>query len=290
VGGEASRIITLWVSYNGPQATDGSVIIPLTGVAKYFDPEKSTCVNYDAITNARGWFDPTYSEYNILLPTGSSQTTCNKWLVYDLVRKRWYEKVPATYPQAAFPVQDDSGTVYIYGFLDTGYAERLEYGSTWDGTAITYTMTTADLLPLGMWRQTKVRRLKLISQVPELDEDETVTITVAHYADGEQSFDTDLDSFTINRNDYTRAYRVVDDEGDFLVDEDGNFVVGIAWRDPRYVRDTQACNLIGYSHQFKFSMTSNDYDFQDNFGKRLLGFGLELYEEREDLTNVQNVQ
>jgi len=290
VGGEASRVITLWVSYKGPMATDGSVIIPLSGIDKYFDPEKSTCINYDYITNARGWFDPTYSEYNVLIPSGSSQTTCNKWLVYDLVRKRWYEKVPATYPQAVIPVDDGSGTVYLYGFLDTGYMERLEYGSTWDGTTITYTMKTADFLLGGMWHQTQIRRLKLISQVPELDEDETVTITVKHYADGEQTDSTSLDSFVIDRDNYTRVYVNIDENEDFPVDENGDYLVGLGWRDPRYVRDTQGCNLIGYTHQFEISMTSNDYDFQDNWGKRLLGLGLEAYEIGEDLENVQNVQ
>jgi len=151
-------------------------------------------------------------------------------------------------------------------------------------------MKTADFLLGGMWHQTQIRRLKLISQVPELDEDETVTITVKHYADGEQTDSTSLDSFVIDRDNYTRVYVNIDENEDFPVDENGDYLVGLGWRDPRYVRDTQGCNLIGYTHQFEISMTSNDYDFQDNWGKRLLGLGLEAYEIGEDLENVQNVQ
>jgi len=224
-------------------------------------------------------------EYNLGIPSGSGQTTINVWLVYDLMRQRWFEKVPATYPQTAFPVQDSEGTRYLYGSLD-GYLMRLEYGYSWDGTLITYLFKTADQLPAGgLWYKTLIRRFKILSQMPDLDEGEYVTISIKHYSDGEQTRYTSLDDFVIRPENYLKRYYLVDHDGNYIVDHAGNYVVTEVQRDLRYVRDTQECNLEAYSHQWEISVVSNDYEFIENMGKRLLGYSYLARVRREDLVN-----
>jgi hypothetical protein len=279
----AVRNIAIWMSYRGPMLFDGSVIMPIPGVRKYFDPEKSTAINYDAIENARGWFNPTYTEYDLLIPSGSGQTTNNIWLTYDLKRKKWFRKVPATYPQSGFQVIDDSGTVYIYSSLDTGYLERLEYSDTWDGTDISYVVKTADVLPTeNVWDETLVRQLKIISQMPALSEAETVTISTKHYVNGNNILFTTLDDFTIDPADYYDAFYLVTDAGDYLITDASDYLLADMLEAVRYVRNTQDVNLRGISHQFEFTMTGNSYDWRENFGKRLIGWGMEGRTIRSD--------
>jgi hypothetical protein len=256
---------------------------PLAGIAKYFDPEKDTCINYAAIANVRGWFDPTYSEYNILLPVGTSQTTINTWLSYDLVRRKWTERVPATYPQVAFPAQDTNGAVYTYGATDDGIVMRLEHGDDWDGSDISYTIKTADILPTGnIWDQTRIRRVKVLSQTPDLEEGETVTIQINHYADGETTESTSLDNVVIDPSSYTRASYLVDENSNFITDQDANRIIVYQARTLRHIRDTQETDLLAHSHAFEFILTGNSYEFVSNFGKSVLGFGFVAHIERED--------
>jgi len=281
---EIVRNIAIWMSYKGPMIFDGSVIAPIPGVRKYFDPEKPTCINYDAVENARAWFDPGYMEYNLLIPSGSGQTTNNIWLVYDLERKRWFRKVPAAYPQFGMQVIDEYGTVYTYGTLDTGYLERLEYGATWDGTSISYVVKTADVIPTGnVWDESLVRQLKIISQMPDLDEGETVTISTKHYVNGNRELYDSLDSFTIDPSNYISPYYLITDDDYYVMTDNDEYIILELLEAVRWVRNTQDVNLRGISHQFEFTLTSNDYSFVENFGKRLIGWGMEGRVVRQDL-------
>ena len=89
---DVKRQIIIGLSYSGPFIFDGAVIVPLKGIENYFDPAKAECINFDYIDVSRGAYDQTHKEYNLLIPSGANQALNNVWLVYDLVRKRWFEK------------------------------------------------------------------------------------------------------------------------------------------------------------------------------------------------------
>jgi hypothetical protein len=193
VGGmaeEAKRNIAMWLTYSGPVLFDVAVPIPAwRKIRNFFDKTKSECINFDKIDLSIGWFDPEYSEYNLLFPSGSTQQTINKWLVLDLVRFRWFEKKPSAYPQAAFRVVDQYGNFYVYGLFDDGYMRRLEYGPAWDSDGIQQRLITSDQLPSKtVWEVTKIMKLKLILGTIA----EPIITNVFHFIDGETTGQTVL--------------------------------------------------------------------------------------------------
>ena len=183
---EINRNIAIWISYSGPMIFDGATIVPIQGIKKYFDPAKSTCVNFSIIEKCRGWFDATYKEYNLLIPSGSSATECNVWLMYDLVRKRWFEKIvgASEMPQCAFPVLDTDGVQYIYAGIDDGHVMRLENGNTWadaNATPLIQVIETGDFFPTAdIWEKARLRRFKMaVKTISEADKN----IQIKHYID-----------------------------------------------------------------------------------------------------------
>jgi hypothetical protein len=99
-------------------------------------------------------------------------------MVYDLKRKKWFQIDRGTgkYLQVGIPVKDTYGNSYCYGCIDTGYMERLEYGTTMDTSSITFTVKTGDI-PIGNWtHESQVRHVKVISKAKS---DGTATLT--HY-------------------------------------------------------------------------------------------------------------
>ena len=214
---DASRQIALWVDTTGPMMFDGGIIVPIKGVKTFFDPASDNCITLASIEDAIGWYDSTYGEYNIVFPVDSL------WLVYDLLKQRWYTKVPATYPTCAFPVRDVHGVQYIYAGLDTGYMLRLENGTTWDGTGIAQTVETGDFFPSkDMWHKTRLRRFKIAAK----DVTEALNLAMTHYVDTATS-GTSLTALDLSSG----ANRIV--------------------------RDTQSMNLLGWSHRMKFTTTSS---------------------------------
>ena len=238
--------VAIWMDYSGPVMFDGSTIHPITGIEKYFDPTDSEAINYSYMESSHAFYDPLHSEYNLLFPSGSSQTTINKWLVYDLISRKWYEKVPDNYPSASVDVADTDGARYNYAGLNTGFMMRLDNGNTWADTAITSTVETGDFYPTkSMWDQTRIRRHKIIAT----DITETTrTVAITHYADTSTSGTSltalDLDSGT-----------------------------------NRISRLTQSTNLLGWAHRFKYSTST--LTTGPDLG--LFGWGYLYRTEREDL-------
>ena len=164
---DVTRNIAIWLSNSGPVVYDLAVITPLRGIDKFFKPEDPECINWDCIENSRGWFDQLNKEYNLEFPSGAGQITCNKWVAYDLIRKKWFEKDPeySEFPQCGFSVMSAEGVKYIYGGIDTGYMIRLEYGPTWGDDGITQILETGDFFPTGnSWDMTRIREIKVFGK------------------------------------------------------------------------------------------------------------------------------
>jgi len=249
---DIERNVAIWLSYAGPMIFDGAVLIPIRGIDKYFDPNETDCINFDAIENSRGWFDATYKEYNLLIPSGASQITNNKWFVYDLVRKKWYEKSTgsAGRPQCAFRVIDEYGTQYIYAGIDSGYMMQLEDGTSWNGTGITQKVVTGDFWPTGsIWDKTRVRRVKIVAKRITEDHD----LKLSYYADTNMSEGTDFVWAD------TSAF-VWTDTDDFIWSSAGlgSLELSLAEGMYRLVRTTGILDILGWAHGFGFQLTTDD--------------------------------
>jgi hypothetical protein len=130
--------------------------------------------------------DPVNMRYHWKFVSGTSATSLNKELVYDIKRNKWFEidRGTAKDLQNLTLVQDTNGNNYIYGFLDTGYMLRLEYGTSFDGVDITHVFQIGDIAPMGLAAETMLETAKLITVA------KTVTAnsaTLTHYADGATS-------------------------------------------------------------------------------------------------------
>jgi len=253
---QAVRNTAMWVSHRGPVMFDGGVLVPMrftqpdgivSSVEAYFNPNDTRFITVSSMENARGWFDATWSEYNILLPTAGS-TTCNVWLCCDLKRQKWFQKVPVVFPQAAFVVIDTAGGQYTYCGVDGGHLIRLENGTTWeDGSSIVHTWRSGDMLPTtSVWDTTILRYVKL-GVVREAGA--SATVTLSHAGDGSSTF---------------AALATLD------------LVGGSA----RYRKVTQPVNRTFWSHSLELTVTTND----KTRAPQLLGLGCLFRIERKELT------
>lgn len=250
---DIERNVAMWCSYSGPVMFDGAVLKPIQGIDIYFDPNSDNPVNTDAIANARGWVDSTYQEYNLLLPVGAGQTTCNKWFVYDLRRKKWYEKELATASpvQCGIPVYDDYGVQYTYGGLLTGYMMRLENGASWDGTNIDQKVQTGDFWPSdNIWHQTRIRYIMLVAE--RVDED--ADVSVYHFADTDVT-GTDQVSFT----DMSGGVSWADHPDETPVwGETSSISINLqaSGQSERLARDSRPIDKLAWAHGFSFEIST----------------------------------
>jgi len=265
------RNVALWLSYSGPMMYDGVVLQPIPGVKKYFDPSEDECVNYAALDGSGGWYDSTNREYNLLIPSGSGQTTNNVWLVYDLGRKKWFQKDTgdAEFPQVGWAVQDDSGARYCYSGADDGHVRRLENGTSWDGLPIAQTVETGDFLfGDAPWDITCIRYVKVLaSRISEQH-----TLSVYHVAD------TAEDGIAFNFVDTTdfewknTEYFTWSSGSSLAMD------LSLTTSSAAIVKDTEPSNLIGLFHRLRFSVSTSD----TKHGFRPIGYALQGYVVRED--------
>jgi hypothetical protein len=273
----AVRNIAIWLSYRGPVIFDGAVIVPLAGIDIYFDARKSTYINTAHIDKARGWFDPYWMEYNLLIPTGTS-TICDTWLCYDLRRKRWFEKYPdggSAVPQDAVTVRDEQGTSYIYVFTDDGIMHRDGYGTSWNGTAMIHKVKCADLM-LGktIFDIVRIDNIKILHQTPDFTEsDDGIIIHINHYVNGRNDATT-LDNFNLTYDEMSDTYHLATEAGEYLLTEAEEYILIDAFWYARYQMYLKALDLLGFSHQFEFWRQSDDYSYRETFGKKLLAWGI----------------
>lgn len=178
-GAGVNRALAIWQGANGVYMSDGRAPIPIHGdIKEYFDPDDSRCILASKIGDSIGFIDPVRQEYHLLLASGSAATTLNTELVYDIARNKWFEIERSSDLQCGVTVHDTDGNGYAYGFLDTGYMERLEYGTTFDGTAITNTVQTGDIALGGLSIETRLSEVRLIT-VAKTSGD----VTLTHYSD-----------------------------------------------------------------------------------------------------------
>jgi len=244
---DVTRNIAIWLSADGLIVFDGAVINFVKGIDKYFDATNADCINYSSIANSRGWFDPEYKEYNLLIPTGSS-TTCDTWLVYSLIYKKWFEKVPDTYPQAAWQVASTVGEKSIYGAIDTGYMLELEDGTAWVDDPIEQIVETGDFFPTGnIWDLTRIRMFKFAGKRIN----EAHSIVVSHYSDTDDA--VGMDGIWVDTDD---CAWVDTEDCEWVSASLASMELSLDAGINRVVRDTIKDNLYGWAHRFQFYTTT----------------------------------
>jgi len=279
MGKGATRNVVLWLSYRGPIIFDGAVLVPIPGVDLFFDTRKDTVINFDYIDNCVAWFDPFWKEFHLMVPSGSSQTTLNTHIVYDLQRKKWwqveYNGGAADIPQFGMSVKSENGETLPYVFRNDGHMLRFGNGSDWDGNTLTHTVKSADVMPGGFWNLTRLLALKIGHQVPDFSAvDVDLDISVNMYINGAEDA-VALDDFTIARSDYVGDLDIYTEDSKQLFLEDDI----TSWLDyenvdqTRYQRYIRALNQVVHSVAFEFSRDSTSASYLGNFGKSFLWWG-----------------
>jgi len=171
---DVTRNVALWLSNSGPMMFDGALMAPVKGLENFFDRTRTECVSWSYIENSRAWLDPNDLVWHLEFPSGLGQISNNVHVAIDLTRieRGWfqYDYIGASTPKCGFPVTDNDGATYIYGCLDSGHLVRMNYGSSWDGQPIIYTLEMGDLWPSGnIWDVTQIREFKLITSRGDID-------------------------------------------------------------------------------------------------------------------------
>jgi hypothetical protein len=180
-GAGLNRCLAIWQGTNGIYMSDGRAPIPIHyDIAAYFDPTDSRCIKASMIGDSVGFIDPVNNEYHLLVASGSSATSLNTELVYDIHRNKWFVIDRTVDLQCGVLVRDTDGNPYCYGFLDTGYMERLEYGTDFDGNDIIHTVQTGDTPLTDLAYETRLKSVKLLTKAKTTTAN---SISCTHYAD-----------------------------------------------------------------------------------------------------------
>jgi len=177
---EMDRNIAIWQGTNGIYVSDGRSPVPIhSDIENFFDKRSSSCIKASMLGSSVGFIDKENLEYHWLFASGTSTTLNEEW-VFDIKRWRWYEieRGSGKALQCGFGVQDTYGNTYTYGGIDTGYLERLGYGTTFDGTGIAQTFRTGDFPMTDILDETAVRYINLVTVAKESTSN---SITATHY-------------------------------------------------------------------------------------------------------------
>lgn len=177
-----NKHVAIWQAGGAIVIFDGSSVMPIHfDIENVFDPASSTTINPAMIHKSSAFYDEVKREYHWLWASGSN-TTLNKEYVFDPLRRKWFEidRGSGKYLQLGISVTDTNGYKYLYGSIDTGYLERLEYGTTFDGNSIVSQFQTPDI-PLGGWNnETMLRHVRLITKSKTIT---TANVNMTHYGD-----------------------------------------------------------------------------------------------------------
>lgn len=190
-----NKHVAIWQAAGAIVIFDGSSVMPIHfDIENVFDPMSTTTINTAKIHKSTAFYNEAKREYHWLWASGAN-TTLNKEYVFDLLRRKWFEIDRSTgkYLQLGIPVSDTNGYKYVYGAIDTGYLERLENGTTFDGNNIVSQFQTPDI-PLGGWNnETILRKVRLIAKSKATT---TNSVAMTHYGDMANT-GTSIGSFSV---------------------------------------------------------------------------------------------
>ncbi|MGB2828057.1 MAG: hypothetical protein WBC50_07675, partial [Dehalococcoidales bacterium] len=149
-----------------------------------FDKRDATSIYTTKVADSYSFFDNNNKCYHWLWASGTS-TTLNEEYVFDFTKPGWFniDRTSTKDLQAGIAVKSTTGVSYNYGFIDTGYMERLEYGNAFDGVDITHTLRFGDmaLAEGSVSAETSIQYSCLIATAKTTT---TADIIITHYGDG----------------------------------------------------------------------------------------------------------
>lgn len=199
-----SKKAVIFQAPDGIYMYDNSEPIRISGnIQNFWDKNESMTRSISTAYSDKsyGFVDNDKQEYHWCFADGASTGTCNREFVIDLLRSdftqpngagcKWFEIDRGTgkYLQCGISVKDTIGNDYAYGFIDTGYMGRLEFGTTQDGNSISHEVETGDFAihNNSINTETKLRNAKLTAVAKTTT---TADITLSHYVDSKTTVDT----------------------------------------------------------------------------------------------------
>lgn len=145
---QANRSFAIWCSADGVYTSDGRHPVCVSwDIRDLFNQNATTHINQSYIESFSAFIDKNAMEYHLLVAlTTGAVTTLDAEYVLDLRQWKWFkvDRTSGLRLQCGVSVIDAYGNNHTYGFIETGYMERLEYGTTFDGQSIVSTMQTGD--------------------------------------------------------------------------------------------------------------------------------------------------
>ena len=183
-----NRNVVIWQGANGIYLSDGrSPILISEDIQNKFDKRLSTSINTSKIANSTAFWDSANNCYHWKFASGTSTTLNEEW-VFDFKKLAWFEieRTSTKKLQLGIKTKDTNGNFYNYGFIDTGYMERLEYGNDFDGQDIVYTLHFGDMaLAEGSIAVETISHYSCLIAVAKTIASSDITIT--HYGDGKST-------------------------------------------------------------------------------------------------------
>lgn len=183
VAAGVTKHVLVWQSARGIEYYDGNTLVPMSDdIQDFFNPDSANYINVSIVDKFTSSYDEKNYEYHWCFATGASTTLNQEW-VLDLRRKKFYDINRVT-PKlnCGFTVQDPNGLKYNYGGTLTGYLERLEYGTTFDGSAMVCTTFLGDpFLAKSAMYLMKIRHLKVVVKAKN---SYTNAVVITWYPDG----------------------------------------------------------------------------------------------------------
>lgn len=181
-----NRNVVIWQGANGVYMSDGRTPIPIsTDIQDKFDKRESGSINSDKIADSEAFWDSDNNCYHWLWASGTSTALNEEW-VFDFEKMAWFEmdRTSGKVLQFGIEVKDVNGNTYNYGFIDTGYMERLESGVNFDGEDIAHIMQFGDiaLAEEGSIATETITEYSCLIAVAKVSTGAMIAIT--HYGDG----------------------------------------------------------------------------------------------------------
>ncbi len=179
----ANRCFAIWMDpgSGGFYVSDGrNPILVSDDIRDLFDQTKTEHIALESADDFAGFVDKGRMEYHVFMTLNTGEAE----YVLDLKRWKWFRADRGTGKslKCGINVTDQYGNSYAYGFIDSGYMLRLEYGNTFDGTSITSTLHTGDF-PLDDGNLLVECEAKAFVPILAAKTVTSADVTLTHYVD-----------------------------------------------------------------------------------------------------------
>ena len=150
---EDIKTLAYFISRYGIMACDGKNVTAISDdIQNYFDPTESECIRTGYESQHFMSYDSSYGILRIGLCSGSTATTANVFLRYDIAKKHWSFDTPGVYISSMTEVDASSGAVEVLqiaggqdGFIyltNTGTDDYSSNGTAASTTGVTLAFAT----------------------------------------------------------------------------------------------------------------------------------------------------